>query len=66
MKEFNSQAAERDYAGFVRGLNAYRRLTLSADVLSVEAYSVSTGFRLRSDPEGVVRALLPVATGRVG
>ncbi len=66
MGELASQAAERDYAGFVRGLNAYRRLTLSADVLSVEAYSVCAGFRLRSDPEGVVRALLPVATGRVG
>jgi LmbE family N-acetylglucosaminyl deacetylase len=64
--EFASQAAERDYAGVVRGLNAYRRLTLSADVLSVEAYSVSAGFRLRSDPEGVIRALLPVAVGRVG
>jgi LmbE family N-acetylglucosaminyl deacetylase len=58
---FASQAAARDYAGFVRGLNAYRRMTLSADVLSVEAYSVCSGFRLRSDPEAVVRALLPVA-----
>jgi LmbE family N-acetylglucosaminyl deacetylase len=66
MGAFVSQAAARDYAGFVRGLNAYRRMTLSADVLSVEAYSVCAGFRLRSDPEGVVRALLPVAAGRVG
>lgn len=66
MREFASQAAERDYAGFVRGLNAYRRLTLSADVSSVEAYSVSAGLRLRTDPRGVVQALLPVAPGRVG
>lgn len=66
MKEFDSQAAERDYAGFVKGLNAYRRMTLSADVLSVEAYSVCAGFRLRGDPEGVVRDLLPVVTARVG
>jgi LmbE family N-acetylglucosaminyl deacetylase len=60
MAAFFSQAAERDYAGFARGLNAYRRMTLSADVASVEAYSVAAGSRLRRDPEGVVRALLPV------
>lgn len=66
MSAFASQAAVRDYAGFVRGLNAYRRMTLSADVASVEAYSVAAGSRLRCDPEGVVRALLPVAAGRVG
>ena len=66
MEAFASQAAARDYAGFARGLNAYRGMTLSADVLSVEAYSVCSGFRLRSDPEGVVQALLPVAVGRVG
>ena len=63
---FASQAAERDYAGFVRGLHTYRRMTLSADVASVEAYSVAAGSRLRRDPEGVIRALLPVAPGRVG
>src|ERR1017187_6364577 len=61
MAVFASQAAVRDYAGFVRGLNVYRRMTLSADVVSAEAYSVAAGFRLRNDPEGVVRALLPVA-----
>ncbi len=63
---FASQAAERDYAGFVRGLSAYRRMTLSADVASVEAYSVAAGSRLRTDPKGVVRALLPIAAGREG
>lgn len=62
MAVFASQAAARDYAGFVRGLNVYRRMTLSADVVSAEAYSVAAGFRLRNDREGVVRALLPVAT----
>jgi LmbE family N-acetylglucosaminyl deacetylase len=66
MGEFASQAAERDYAGFVRGLNAYRRMTLSADALSVEAYSVCAGFRLRNDPRSVVRDLLPAAPGEMG
>lgn len=66
MAAFASQAAVRDYAGFVRGLSAYRRMTLSADVASVEAYSVAAGSRLRLDPEGVIRALLPVAAGGVG
>ena len=61
MDAFVSQAASRDYAGFVAGLSAYRRMTLSADVLAVEAYSVVAGFELRSDPEGVVRGLLPVS-----
>jgi LmbE family N-acetylglucosaminyl deacetylase len=66
MAAFASQAAVRDYAGFVRGLHTYRRMTLSADVASVEAYSVAAGSRLRRDPDGVIRALLPVAAGRVG
>ena len=66
MAAFASQAAVRDYAGFVRGLHAYRRMTLSADVASVEAYSVAAGSRLRSDPKGVVQALLPVAAGPGG
>ena len=66
MAAFASQAAVRDYAGFVKGLHAYRRMTLSADVASVEAYSVAAGSRLRRDPEGVVRALLPVAPAVTG
>lgn len=61
MRAFASQAAVRDYAGFVTGLGTYRRMTLSADVLAVEAFSVVGGNRLRSDPEGVVRGLLPLA-----
>lgn len=66
MGAFVSQAAARDYAGFVAGLSAYRRMTLSADVLAVEAYSVVGGFQLRSDPRGVVRGLLPVAPAVTG
>ena len=66
MDAFASQAAARDYAGFATGLSAYRRMTLSADVLAVEAYSVVAGSRLRSDPEGVVRGLLPVAPAVTG
>ena len=66
MDAFVSQAAARDYAGFLTGLGAYRRMTLSADVLAVEAYSVVDGKRLRSDPEGVVRDLLPLAPGLKG
>jgi LmbE family N-acetylglucosaminyl deacetylase len=66
MDAFASQAAARDYAGFATGLSAYRRMTLSADVLAVEAYSVAAGSRLRSDPKSVVQALLPVVAGREG
>ncbi|MEO8586092.1 MAG: PIG-L deacetylase family protein [Acidobacteriota bacterium] len=66
MHAFASQASVRDYAGFVTGLGTYRRMTLSADVLAVEAFSVVGGSRLRSDPEGVVRGLLPVAPGLTG
>ncbi len=66
MDAFASQAAARDYAGFATGLSAYRRMTLSADVLAVEAYSVVGGFRLRSDPGGVVRGLLPLALASTG
>jgi LmbE family N-acetylglucosaminyl deacetylase len=66
MDAFVSQTAARDYAGFASGLGAYRRMTLSRDVLAVEAYSVVAGIRLRLDPEGVVRGLLPVAPALTG
>src|SRR5664279_202471 len=66
MDAFASQAAARDYAGFVTGLGAYRRMTLSANVLAVEAYSVVGGFQLRSDPGGVVEGLLPVVPAVTG
>ncbi len=61
MDAFASQTAARDYAGFATGLGAYRRMTLSADVLAVEAYSVVGGLQLRSKPGEVVEGLLPVA-----
>ncbi len=57
---FASQAAERDYAGFVDGLNAYRRLTLPPGALAVEAFAVFPGSLLAS-PSAVLAALLPVA-----
>ncbi|HEX7616783.1 MAG TPA: PIG-L deacetylase family protein [Thermoanaerobaculia bacterium] len=66
MDAFASQAAARDYAAFVTGLGAYRRMTLSANVLAVEAYSVVGGFQLRSDPGGVVEGLLPVVPAVTG
>ncbi len=58
--EFASQAAERDYAGFVSGLNAFRRLTLPPAVAAAEAFAVFPG-SLLADPAAVLRALLPVA-----
>ena len=66
MDAFVSQTALRDYAGFVAGLGAYRRMTLSSDVLAAEAYSVVEGSRLRSDAAGVVRGLLPLAPAITG
>lgn len=60
MLAFASQAAERDYAGFVDGLNAFRRLTLPPGVAAAEAFAVFPG-PLLADPAAVCRALLPVA-----
>jgi LmbE family N-acetylglucosaminyl deacetylase len=60
VKAFASQAAERDYAGFVDGLNAYRRLTLPPGALAVEAFAVFPG-SLLARPAAVLAALLPVA-----
>ncbi len=57
---FASQTAERDYAGFVNGLNAFRRLTLPPAVAAAEAFAVFPG-ALLADPAAVLRALLPVA-----
>jgi LmbE family N-acetylglucosaminyl deacetylase len=57
---FVSQAAERDYAGFVGGLNAFRRLTLPAGVAAAEAFAVFPG-ALLADGAAVLRALLPAA-----
>jgi LmbE family N-acetylglucosaminyl deacetylase len=60
VRAFASQAAERDYAGFVEGLGAYRRLTLPSGALSVEAFAVFPGSFL-TRPAEVFAALLPVA-----
>jgi LmbE family N-acetylglucosaminyl deacetylase len=60
MAAFVSQAAERDYAGLVRGLNAFRRMTLPPGAAAAEGYAVFPGALLAS-PERVFSALLPVA-----
>jgi LmbE family N-acetylglucosaminyl deacetylase len=57
---FASQGAERDYAGFVGGLNAFRRMTLPAGVAAAEAFAVFPG-SLLADQAAVLGALLPVA-----
>lgn len=56
---FGSQAAQRDYAGFMDGLNAYRRMTLPPGVAAAEAFAVFPGARL-TDPGAVLRDLQPV------
>jgi LmbE family N-acetylglucosaminyl deacetylase len=60
---FVSQAESRDYAGFVLGLNAYRRMTLPPDVKAAEAYAVCAGSRLREAPRDVLAGLLPATIG---
>lgn len=58
VRAFASQAAERDYASFVDGLNAYRTMTLPPGSAAAEAYAVFPG-ALLSNPAAVLRALLP-------
>ena len=60
VRAFASQAADRDYEGFVDGLAAYRRLTLPPGALAVEAFAVFPG-PLLARPAAVLAALLPVA-----
>ena len=43
MEAFASQLAGHDYAAFVRGLNAYRRMTLPRGVAAAEGYHVVPG-----------------------
>ncbi len=59
VRAFASQAAERDYASFVDGLNAFRRMTLPAAVAAAEAFAVFPG-ALLADPGALLTALLPV------
>jgi LmbE family N-acetylglucosaminyl deacetylase len=40
---FVSQHADRDYAGFMEGLNAYRRMTLPRETTAAEGYFVVSG-----------------------
>lgn len=47
MAAFASQNAVRDYPAFVRGLNAYRRMTLGPEVKAAEAYFVLEATELR-------------------
>ncbi|MEO8056400.1 MAG: PIG-L deacetylase family protein [Acidobacteriota bacterium] len=56
---FGSQTAERDYASFVGGLNAFRTMTLPPGSAAAEAYAVVPG-ALLADPAAVLSALLPV------
>lgn len=40
MAAFDSQNGQRDYPGFIRGLNAYRRMTLGPEVRAAEGFFV--------------------------
>ncbi len=56
MSAFVSQNRQRDYPGFIRGLNAYRRMTLPPAVTSAEAYYVLPAGELAGLPLGRLRA----------
>lgn len=58
MAAFVSQNQARDYPGFVIGLNAYRRMTLPAEVTSAEAYWVCDGAALGAWPRAALRAAI--------
>lgn len=51
-----SQAAQRDYAGFARGLNQYRAMTLGPEVRFAEAYRTIPLPELRTRPLARVTA----------
>jgi LmbE family N-acetylglucosaminyl deacetylase len=55
---FVSQAAQRDYAAFVEGLNAYRRMTLPPGAEAAEGFAVFPGASLARE-SAVVSALMP-------
>ena len=58
MAAFASQNVERDYPGYVRGLNSYRRMTLPATVTAAEGYFVLTGAALRARPSASLVATI--------
>ena len=63
MAAFASQIAERDYAGFVAGLNSFRRMTLPKETPAAEGYFVVPGADLARGVSSLSRAMSPW-TGR--
>ena len=59
MAAFASQNAERDYAGFVAGLNSYRRMTLPKETVAAEGYFVIPGSDLARGIPFLARAMSP-------
>ncbi len=59
MLAFVSQNAERDYAGFVSGLNAYRRMTLGPKTTAAEGYFVVPGKELVRGVASLSRSMSP-------
>jgi LmbE family N-acetylglucosaminyl deacetylase len=60
MAAFASQNAERDYSGFVAGLNAYRRMTLPKGTTAAEGYYVVPGAGLAEGAARLSAAMSPV------
>lgn len=59
MSAFVSQNRERDYALFVSGLNAYRRMTLPKETTAAEGYFVVPGSDLARGIPALSRAMSP-------
>ncbi len=59
MSAFVSQNRERDYASFVSGLNAYRRMTLPKETTAVEGYFVVPGSDLARGVPALAHAMSP-------
>jgi len=59
MERFASQNAERDYAGFVSGLNTYRRMTLPPGTTAAEGFYVVPGSDLADGVPALSRAMSP-------
>ncbi len=59
MLAFVSQNAERDYAGFVVGLNAFRRMTLPRETTAAEGYFVVPGSELARGVAFLSRSMSP-------
>jgi LmbE family N-acetylglucosaminyl deacetylase/GT2 family glycosyltransferase len=56
--EHRSQTALRDYAGYARGLNAYRAMTLPPETKYAEAYYVTEPSTIRTTPVSELRKRL--------